>query len=164
MLKLNLGCGTKKLDGFVNIDVREAVNPDICMDISRLDRFADNSVDYILAHDVVEHFSHRVIWDVLAEWSRCLKIGGRLEIQVPSIDRIYMDRNKLIQAFDGDSSLRFSQLIFGGQDYGANFHCVCLTYEFFQLFDTKLGLKIVQYFPAIGKYNHAVIVEKTKCI
>lgn len=160
MIKLNVGCGNVHLDGFINIDIRADVNPDICCDISKLTPFANDSVDFILAHDVLEHFPHAKVWEVLTEWVRCLKVGGRLEIRVPSIDRIYRDRNKLINDYGGDSSLRFSQLIFGGQDYPANFHCVFFTEEFFKLMTSKLGVKIFEYTPLIGKYNHQVVVEK----
>jgi len=160
MLKLNLGCGEKKLEGFINVDIRADINPDICMDISNLSRFKTRSVDYILAHDILEHFSHSEVWDVLAEWIRCLKVGGRIEIQVPSIDRIYKDRDKIIKNHNGDSSKRFSQLIFGGQTYSANFHCVCFTPEFFKLMMKKLNLDLVKYFPEIGLYNHKIILEK----
>jgi predicted SAM-dependent methyltransferase len=150
------------MPGFINVDIREDVNPDICTDISDLSQFKDQSVDYILAHDVAEHFPHEKVWAVLVEWIRCLKIGGKIEIQVPSIDRIYADRDKIINRHKGDSSLRFSRLIFGGQDYPSNFHCVCFTYEFFKLMESKLNLKIVKYYPEIGLYNHAVIMEKVK--
>ena len=162
MTRLNLGCGNKKYKDFINIDIREDVQPDMCMNITCLDKFKDKTVDFILAHDILEHFSHREIWAVLKEWIRCLKIGGQIEIQVPSIDRIYADRDNLINRYRGDSSLRFSQLIFGGQDYASNFHFVCFTYEFFQLVAKTLNLKIVKYNETVGNYNHSVIFEKLK--
>lgn len=162
MTRLNLGCGDKKFEGFVNIDIRPDVNPDICMNIADLSRFGEKTIDYILVHDALEHFPHRKVWAVLKEWVRVLRVGGRIEIQVPSIDRIYKDRNKLINKYGGDSSLRFSQLLFGGQTYRANFHYVCFTLEFFKLIETKLGMRIVQYFPEVGLYNHKVILERVK--
>jgi len=157
--KLNVGCGEKKYPDYLNIDLRPEVNPDVCMDVSDLSRFADKAFDYILAEDILEHFSHRKIWDVLTEWVRCLSVGGKLDIRVPSIDRILAKRDLLISSFGGDSSFRFSQLIFGGQNYSGNFHNVCLTREFFELAEKKLNLKIIVY-NEIGEYNHQVIFEK----
>lgn len=162
MKKLHLGCGEIRLDDFINIDIRPEVNPDMCMDISDLSAFETNTIDYILAHDVLEHFSHTKVKDVFTEWVRCLKIGGQIEFQVPSIDRIYADRNEIINRHKGDSTTRFSRLIFGGQDYPSNYHFVCLTPEFFEFMAEKLNLKIVDYFPEVGLYNHKVILEKLK--
>jgi predicted SAM-dependent methyltransferase len=57
-VKLNLGCGDKILDGYVNVDVaneRSGKQPDIICDIRNLNSFTDKS-DEILAVHVVEHF------------------------------------------------------------------------------------------------------------
>jgi len=160
MDRLNLGCGNKKFSDFLNVDIRPEVKPDIILDISDLSQFENQTFSYILAMDILEHFPHARVWPVLTEWVRCLKIGGQIEIQVPSIDRIYKDRDKLVNNYDGDSSLRFSQLIFGGQGYQDNFHCVFFTPEFFKLMPKRLGLEITKYFPEIGLYNHKVIMTK----
>jgi len=161
MSKINLGCGDVKMPGFINADIRPEVKPDMCIDISELSQFKDGEFTYMLAHDVLEHFPHAQVWTVLANWIRCLAVGGRLEIQVPSIDRIYADRKNLIERYGGDSSGRFSKLIFGGQSYPANFHFVCFTPEFFQLVAKKFGLKIESYSP-VGLYNHKVIFLRLK--
>ena len=160
MRKLNVGCGTRQYKDFVNVDFRKDVNPDFCCDVSKLSIFKDEEFDFILAEDILEHFSHRDIWNVLAEWLRVLKGGGKLQIQVPSIDRIYADRDYIINYYKGDSTNRFSKLIFGGQDYAGNFHTVCFTKEFFVLVEQKLNVKIVEYTPEIGQYNQGAIFEK----
>lgn len=159
--KLNLGCGTKKYDGFLNMDIRSEVNPDILGDVSDLSQFASETFSYIRAEDILEHISHRRTWLVLAEWVRCLKIGGILEIQVPSIERIIADKDVILGRHSGDSTDRLSQLIFGGQDYPANFHTACFTYGFFKLAEKKLPIKISKY-SEIGLYNHQVYFEKIR--
>lgn len=158
--KINLGCGDKKLDGFLNVDGRTEVSPDIVMDITDLSRFKDGTFSYIFAHDVFEHVPHAKVWPVLIDWVRCLAVGGILEIQVPSIDRMIAARDKIIADSGGDSSLRFSQLIFGGQTYQANFHYVCYTKEFFELVTKKLPVKIDRYLPEVGKFNHQIYYKK----
>ena len=58
-MKLNLGCGDKILEGYVNVDVadeRAGAAPDINCDISGLSIFEDNCAEEILAVHVVEHF------------------------------------------------------------------------------------------------------------
>ncbi len=67
-MKLNLGCGDKILEGYVNVDVvdeRAGAVPDINCDISDLSIFEDNYAEEILAVHVVEHFWRWEVVDVL---------------------------------------------------------------------------------------------------
>ena len=86
MLKLHLGCGNIRLDGFINIDIRQTAATDKIMDISDLAEFSDNSVDLIYASNCLEHFSFRVVADILHEWGRVLRTGGELILRVPDFD------------------------------------------------------------------------------
>ena len=53
---LNLGCFDKKFPPpFINIDIREDVNPDIVDNAFVLNRFDDNSVDLIYCSHMFEH-------------------------------------------------------------------------------------------------------------
>ena len=87
-LRLNLGCGDKILPGYVNVDVVEAragMRPDVICDLHDLAPFAADSADEVLAVHVVEHFWRWEIRDVLREWLRVLKPGGRMVIECPNI-------------------------------------------------------------------------------
>ena len=87
-LRLNLGCGDKILPGYVNVDVVEAragMKPDVICDLHDLAPFADASADEILSVHVVEHFWRWEIRDVMREWARVLKPGGRMIIECPNI-------------------------------------------------------------------------------
>ena len=87
-LKLNLGCGDKILPGYVNVDVVEAragMKPDVICDLHDLAPFEDASADEILSVHVVEHFWRWEIRDVLREWVRVLKPGGRMIVECPNI-------------------------------------------------------------------------------
>lgn len=81
MRKLNLGCGEYPVEGYENIDIKTGHS------IYPLEE-ADNSVDEIRASHVLEHFSHREIQKVFAEWCRALKPGGLIKIAVPDFDLI----------------------------------------------------------------------------
>lgn len=88
LLRLNLGCGDKLLPGYVNVDVvesRAGKKPDVQCDLHRLEPFADNSVDEILAVHVVEHFWRWEVLDILKEWVRVLKPGGRMILECPNL-------------------------------------------------------------------------------
>ena len=87
-LKLNLGCGDKILPGYVNVDVVEAragMKPDVICDLHDLAPFDDGSAEEILSVHVVEHFWRWEIRDVLEEWVRVLKPGGRMIVECPNI-------------------------------------------------------------------------------
>jgi len=88
-LKLNLGCGDKILPGYVNVDVVEAragMKPDVICDLHDLVPFADASAEEILSVHVVEHFWRWEIRDVLKEWVRVLKPGGRMVVECPNLE------------------------------------------------------------------------------
>jgi SAM-dependent methyltransferase len=51
-------------------------------------RYQDQSVDVVRASHVLEHFSHRVVDDVIKDWVRVLKPGGVLKIAVPDLVKI----------------------------------------------------------------------------
>jgi predicted SAM-dependent methyltransferase len=54
LMKLNLGCGFRKMEGFINIDNRYYVKPDVVADALALP-FKDNSADEVCAIDFLEH-------------------------------------------------------------------------------------------------------------
>lgn len=81
MLKLNIGGGTgPELEGY------EIVDRKVGKEAYPLD-YADDSVDEVRASHVLEHFSHRVVGDVIRDWARVLKPGGRLQISVPNFQK-----------------------------------------------------------------------------
>jgi len=81
-LRLNLGCGPVKMEGWVNVDFDESVHPDLVADIRHLP-LDDGVADSLFASHVLEHFG----WDepVLEEWHRVLKSGGEIVVIVPDI-------------------------------------------------------------------------------
>lgn len=87
-VRLNLGCGDKILPGYVNVDVVEAragKQPDVICDLRELTAFESDSADEVLAVHVVEHFWRWEIEDVLREWMRVLKPGGRMVLECPNL-------------------------------------------------------------------------------
>lgn len=88
LVKLNLGCGDKILEGYTNVDVaceRAGKLPDIVCDIRKLEKFSDNFADEILAVHVVEHFWRWEVVDILREWVRVLKPGGKMILECPNL-------------------------------------------------------------------------------
>ena len=87
-VRLNLGCGDKILPGYVNVDVapsRRGLKPDVLCDLRDLSVFPDHYADEILSVHVVEHFWRWEVADILKEWVRVLKPGGRMIVECPNL-------------------------------------------------------------------------------
>ncbi len=87
-VRLNLGCGDKILDGYTNVDIvdeRAGQKPDVNCDVRQLTVFEDNYADEILAVHVVEHFWRWEVLDIIKEWMRVLKPGGKMILECPNL-------------------------------------------------------------------------------
>jgi predicted SAM-dependent methyltransferase len=84
--KINLGCGYRKMPGYINIDNRPETNPDLCCDILDGLPFEDESVDEVRAHDILEHIPIGKTVGVIEDIYRVLKKGGKFESFTPSTD------------------------------------------------------------------------------
>lgn len=86
-IRLNLGCGNKKIEGFIGVDLNTAA--DVVCDVKKLE-FADNSVTEIMAIHLFEHLYRWESEETLAEWLRVLIPGGLLAIEVPCLEKVVM--------------------------------------------------------------------------
>jgi ubiquinone/menaquinone biosynthesis C-methylase UbiE len=135
MIKLNLGCDNDIRDGWMNIDkfnIRPGV---IQMDITKLD-FPDNYADEICARDVLEHISWRETDNVLKEWYRVLKPGGKIYIQSPNLIGW-----ALAIVHKKCSFQHAMEHIFAHQDNPGNFHYTGFSKEFLQTKMETIGFK-----------------------
>lgn len=85
-IKLHLGCFDRKIHGFINIDIREDVKPDLVDDVFKLNKFEKNSVDLIYACHVLEHADYLESELALARWYEILKPNGVLRLAVPDME------------------------------------------------------------------------------
>jgi len=84
--RVNLGCGYRKKQGFINIDNREVVKPDLCVDVTEGLPFDDETVDEVVAQDFLEHIPIGKTVFVIEEIYRVLKKGGIFISLTPSTD------------------------------------------------------------------------------
>lgn len=82
-LKLHLGCGTKRYDGFINVDHDQTCNPDVILDLEH-DKFPweDNSVSNVIAHHVFEHLGDG-FFHFMQELYRVCEDGAEIDVAVP---------------------------------------------------------------------------------
>lgn len=82
MKKLNLGCGNRIMEGYINVDYTQADGVDMVWDLEEFPYpFDDEEIDEIYANHVIEHLEpYR---KVMGELSRILKKGGKLILAVP---------------------------------------------------------------------------------
>jgi predicted SAM-dependent methyltransferase len=81
---LNLGAGKKRWQGWLNVDL----TGDFPCDIRKLS-FPDNYADAIAAIHVIEHFYQWEVLDILKEWRRVLKPGGKIILELPCMDKVF---------------------------------------------------------------------------
>ncbi len=84
-LRLSLGCGNLRMDGFKGVDFRPGPAVDIVADLTQHPwEFAEpDSVSEIRAWHVLEHLPGEELDLVMHEIHRILEPGGRLNIRVP---------------------------------------------------------------------------------
>lgn len=87
-LRINLGCGKHTLDGWFCVDKvkhpQASRDPDLYSDVSKLD-LPDACAIEIMAIHVFEHFYRWECDDLLVEWKRLLRPGGKLALEMPDL-------------------------------------------------------------------------------
>ena len=86
MLNLNLGSGSKRIEGFVNLDKFDTFNPDIVHDLEIFPYpFKDSSVDKIILSHVMEHIGQTpdMFNSIIRELYRICKNQAIMDITVP---------------------------------------------------------------------------------
>jgi len=168
-LRLHLGCGSTRLDGYVNVDFPQTehsvmqVQADVHVDIVKDLTFPDSSVDEIISRHVFEHFSRVIALAQLVKWHSWLKIDGVLLIETPdflgSINQIVSDD------IDYKQQMAIVRHLTGDQAADWAFHRDMWWDERFETTLSKLGFHIT--YMKHTEWNHwprlrNIIVTATK--
>lgn len=84
LLKLNLGCGSQHVPGYVNVD--KSGNPDVLHDLEIFPwPWEDNSVEEVLLYNVLEHLGEttEIYLGILKELYRICTTDAKIHIHVP---------------------------------------------------------------------------------
>ncbi|MBT4127889.1 MAG: methyltransferase domain-containing protein [Nitrospina sp.] len=86
-VKINMGCGWRNFGkDWIHIDGSDYDHLDY-RDICKLE-FDNDVVDLIYASHVIEYFDREEVNNLLSEWRRVLRPGGKLRIAVPNFQEI----------------------------------------------------------------------------
>lgn len=123
--KLHVGCGLKKLQGYINIDIVPLEGCDVVMDAtSEMPAIPSGIAVEIRMENVFEHFYRHQQIKALREYHRILKAGGKLIITgLPNFDAIiqaYLKKEKGLVGpeFDLFNVYRF---LYGESEQGDNY-------------------------------------------
>jgi predicted SAM-dependent methyltransferase len=87
-VKLHIGCGNRKLQGFINIDIEKTEATDMTLDVREKLPFLKDSVDFVYSEHFLEHLSRGEAINFLKEIYRVLKPNGVLRISTPDLEAL----------------------------------------------------------------------------
>ncbi len=125
-MKLNVGCGYNRVEGWLNLDSSPASAADRLMQAHDLE-FGNSSASAIKALQVIEHLGFFKTKFFLSECWRVLEAGGTLELETPDIAKTF-------ETFlAGDRVAREASLgwVYGSETPGMN-HLYCFPKELLQ--------------------------------
>jgi len=161
-IKLNLGCGRDKKEGYINIDMVKLYEPDIIADVRKLP-FEKESVDEIFAQDILEHLGMKDINKSLKSWYQVLKEGGKLTIQTPNIESI---SKNILNNQDFEYQRMLVLRIFGGWGNEENHHKSIFTPTMINKLLTDVGFEVINLYPVkdlkTADYDTNMVIECKK--
>jgi len=80
-IRVDVGCGQRE-NGAIKVDVVPYFRPHLMGSVTELP-FAENSVDEVICHHVLEHIPREFLIKAMNEMHRILKPGGLVDIEVP---------------------------------------------------------------------------------
>lgn len=117
-VKLHLCCGYMRLPGFLGVDIRASVNPDIRASVEDLGCIPSESVSEIYFCHGLEHVPPQCIETCLEGLWRVLRPGGLLRLALPDFEKL----STLYLQYDVPLNV-IAPAIHGQQDYQGNRHC-----------------------------------------
>lgn len=105
--KVQLGCGEHRFDGWVNIDINPAVNPDIRLDLRAGFPAPAESVAFIFSEHVFEHLTLDDGRRAFIECYSALEPGGVMRIAMP--DLRYIVERYMAGRYEGEGGPEANQ-------------------------------------------------------
>lgn len=122
MTRLNLGCGSNKIDDCMNVDINESNNPDIVFDIKLEFPLARGLFDEVYLFHTIEHIEKTHHRHIFLEVNRVLKEGGIFYLSYPEFAKIC---NNWLTNFQGKREF-WEATIYGRQLYPSDYHVAAM--------------------------------------
>ncbi|HEX2164477.1 MAG TPA: hypothetical protein VHM02_11050 [Thermoanaerobaculia bacterium] len=87
-LRLHVGAGRERLEGWVNLDLLDLPGVDVVADVTQGLDFT--GVEAVYAEHFLEHLRADQGIDFLAECHRCMAPGGLLRLSTPNLDWVWL--------------------------------------------------------------------------
>lgn len=84
-MKIDVGCGAHKREGYLGVDIQSLEGVDYVCDVLEGLPFGDGEVDAVGTCHFLEHLPDVVVPQLLGEFYRVIKNGGRVEVVVPDL-------------------------------------------------------------------------------
>jgi predicted SAM-dependent methyltransferase len=137
---IHLGCGEKRLPGFVNVDARESAYTDLVCDINNLP-FEDNSVDLFYMCHSLEHIPIYGVQPLLKKLHSMLRPSGLIYISVPDfaiLSSLYLSNRVPLASI--------VRAIHGGQEYPGNTHYMSYDRQLLQAILQGSGFSEIRHY------------------
>jgi predicted SAM-dependent methyltransferase len=136
-LKLNLGCGSNKIPGCVNIDIEESNNPDLVADFTKALPYDTSSVDAVYMFHVIEHVKKALHEAIFYEVARVLKPDCFFYLSYPE----FLTCVKCYQENLYGKRDFWEATIYGRQLYPADTHVALMDTKYVTTKLTRVGFK-----------------------
>lgn len=168
-IALDLGCGDTintfpEYDATLRVDIREEVNPDYRCNLRHLP-FPNEFADHVFSSHTLEHFGRWEVKEVLEEWMRVLKFGGKMRLVVPNI---MWAARELIKV--GNPDAHVLNVFYGAQEQhgyerNLNTHYVAFSKDILIALVEECGMEVISceddtINPALG-YNIVLDAQKS---
>jgi predicted SAM-dependent methyltransferase len=87
-MNIHLGCGIRRIPGFVNVDRSDLPHLQYKAPLAPLPMFPDDAADLIYCSHAFEYLDRQEAIDALREWRRVLRPGGTLRLAVPDFEAL----------------------------------------------------------------------------
>lgn len=112
----------------VRFDIRKSVKPDVQCDIRRIPHIHMGKFDMVHARHVLEHFPRGEAMALVRHWTKLLKVGGKVVLNVPNLAyafKVITEGETLGRKATSDELQHYRYAwaqLYGGQNYAEDFH------------------------------------------